>query len=822
MSSFLNTKPAGKNGQIITRDGHFVESDTGERIRFFGTNVGGPEIFAADPSDFPSYARHLAKHGINGVRIHHLDNTWASSSGHSLWSQEPGPRVIDPERLKDMHAFIDACVAEGIYINFNLKVSKELTAADGMPASVSDIEFSHQKRIDRFYEPMIQHQIGFAKEILNSTNAAGVRLADNPGLMTIEINNENSLVGWHYSPPGTGLQDIPEPFKGALQGLWNDWLTAKYANDAALRTAWSASDKFKGESAVRPSATWSGATQGPELDVVAEGDAAALVATVDGVTNVDWHGQALLNGINVSNGQTYTLRFDARAEPARKMRVTLDDAGGNGNLGLETTLDVTPTLNNFELVLNVTVAGADDAVLALQLGDKLGTLAVKNLRMIRGVIGSVPPDGQSLVDGTIGYDRLRSPAMAADWVDFVIETDAAFTNRMTKLLRDDLGVVAPILDTQVNWGGITGYHREKNIDVIDTHEYWEHPQFPGGQWDPADWTVGQESFVSHLADNRRNAIAAAALVRQAGKPFSISEIDHPAPNGYRSEMMPVGMTFAAHQDWDAFYTFTAGNFGKREEAAGHTDRIASFFDNGGDPSKFGFYASTALLFRGEIIEPNPRTVTLQLPPEPWKIATTQHAHWSRLKPLSSESALSARWQVDPEAGVDEPKLLETGTASDANVRILKAKAGDVYIADSSAGFAISGFVGGDTFEVDSGTVEFAASDTNHASATVVALDRESIQSSARLLVTVVGRAENIGMTWNKDRTSVSTGWGKGPVHCEPITATFKLARDKAAKVYALDPAGRRKQEVEATFAEGMLSFRLTPSLATIWLEVVDE
>ena len=70
------------------------------------------------------------------------------------------------------------------------------------------------------------------------------------------------------------------------------------------------------------------------------------------------------------------------------------------------------------------------------------------------------------------------------------------------------------------------------------------------------------------------------------------------------------------------------------------------------------------------------------------------------------------------------------------------------------------------------------------------LDGKATDQSGALLLTAVGRVENAGMGWNKDRTSVGKNWGTGPTYAEGVTATVCIATPAAAaKVYALDGSG---------------------------------
>ena len=90
------------------------------------------------------------------------------------------------------------------------------------------------------------------------------------------------------------------------------------------------------------------------------------------------------------------------------------------------------------------------------------------------------------------------------------------------------------------------------MDYIDGHAYWQHPHFPGRPWDPANWTVEQVAMVDHPEQARCPAWPAQRL---AGKPYTVSEYNHPAPNDYQAECVPMIASFAAAQDWDGVWLF---------------------------------------------------------------------------------------------------------------------------------------------------------------------------------------------------------------------------------------------------------------------------
>ncbi len=193
--SFLNTKPAGANGLIVSRDGHFVETKTGKRIRFLGTNFAARAAFPSH-ADAEKVAARIAKLGINLVRMHHMDNVdWGQPD--SIWDYSYKDRQhISAAQLDRLDYLIAQLKKNGVYVNLNLHVSRQFSAADGFPESVSQIKFGYDKRVDEFDARMIALQKQYAHDLLTHVNPyTGLAYASDPAIAMVEINNENSLVG---------------------------------------------------------------------------------------------------------------------------------------------------------------------------------------------------------------------------------------------------------------------------------------------------------------------------------------------------------------------------------------------------------------------------------------------------------------------------------------------------------------------------------------------------------------------------------------------------------------------------------------------------
>src|SRR5438105_253883 len=69
--SSVNPTPAGGNGFITARDGHFYD-EKGNRVRFLGVNFCFSANFP-DKGDAEKVAARLRKFGVNIVRLHAMD-----------------------------------------------------------------------------------------------------------------------------------------------------------------------------------------------------------------------------------------------------------------------------------------------------------------------------------------------------------------------------------------------------------------------------------------------------------------------------------------------------------------------------------------------------------------------------------------------------------------------------------------------------------------------------------------------------------------------------------------------------------------------------
>src|SRR5262245_48256569 len=82
----------------------------------------------------------------------------------------------------------------------------------------------------------------------------------------------------------------------------------------------------------------------------------------------------------------------------------------------------------------------------------------------------------------------------------------------------------------------------------------------------------------------------------AGKPYTVSETNHPFPSEYGSEGIPILAAYAALQDWDGVFWYTF-----EPKVSDWKPVIGDPFDISHDPVKMTQLAAGAMLFvRGDV------------------------------------------------------------------------------------------------------------------------------------------------------------------------------------------------------------------------------
>jgi len=231
LSGFLD-KPAGLFGYVyVGEDGHLYAGT--KRIKFLGVNICGRAAFP-DREDAEKISARLAKFGVNIVRFHHMDAPWES---FNIFDRSTGgTRVLNGQALNRLDYFIAMLKENGIYVDLNLLVSRQLSSADGLPVEVESISWKDQQVLGFFVDEIMQLHREYAKNLLTHYNPYTMTTyAEEPSVAVVEIVNEQGLLqGWL----GGALDKLPSLFRNRLRYKWNEYLLGKYGSTGNLEKAW--------------------------------------------------------------------------------------------------------------------------------------------------------------------------------------------------------------------------------------------------------------------------------------------------------------------------------------------------------------------------------------------------------------------------------------------------------------------------------------------------------------------------------------------------------------------------------------------------------
>lgn len=834
--SALNT-PIGPEARVtVSPDGHFQAA--GKRVRFLGLNFAGDSPFLPT-NKAEAVAARLAKFGVNNVRFHHLDAPWAAGGGLLAYTSTSS-RTINAAQLERVHFLVARLKAHGIYANLNLLVGREYRSGDGLGAEVTQIsDWKDQHVLGFFNDTALGLQQQYATGLLAPTNRfTGLSLARDPAVSFVEIINENGLLQKWFD---AGLDKLPPVYASQLGGRWNDWLAVRYADDAALLAAWKPIDEALGANLLKNGAFASGLTSwNPEQHDTARatftrtldftGGQASAKIQVTAVGSQSWHVQFNQPGLRITAGRPYTLTFWAKADQATTLDVAVMRAYGDyGPVGYAQTLNLSSGWQSFTATFQAPVTDANVRVNFGGIGTKLVTVWLADVRFQPGGKIGTLPSGASLVSRTVPNVRYAGDGFAGtvdarkDWVRFLRDLEHRYYAAMVAHVRS-LGYPGLIFGTIMANSPATV---QSQLDVIDGHAYWQHPQFPRQPWDAIDWTVPNVSLVNTVADD--NPLSGLARQRVQGKPFTVTEYQHPSPNQYGAEGPLLLAAYAGLQDWDGLWLFDYGP-GNDSVAMG---RIRGFFDTAQHPTKMANLLLAAHLFRRADVGVAVKEYTLPLKPDA-EIDTlvSRAGAWSLFNGsqlgMPGKMALVSRvnTSVGPDAtGLATPPSAPSGsvlTSDTGELRWDLATAGKGLVSfNTPRTKALIGFAANRVVTLGEVTIRPGLNLLGWMTLGLTLTEGDSLAAGGRALLIASGQTENTGMRWkDANKNSVGNQWGNAPTLTEvvPFALTLPVGTNRV-RVWTLDPRGQRRTELQPAGDATSATLNVTTNAATIWFEI---
>ena len=832
--SGLNS-PVGADRVAVDTNGHFVVS--GRRQRFLGVNFAGDSPFMPT-NHAESVAARLAKFGVNAVRFHHMDASWAYNGGLLAYTSTSSTRV-NPAQLERVHYVVSRLKAHGIYSDINLLVGREYRSGDGLGPEVTGMDWKDAHILGFFHDPALALQEDYATQLLTPTNRfTGLPLAQDPAVAFVEIINENGLLAKWYDG---GLDRLPARYAASLQSRWNGWLAARYGTDTALRAAWNILDEPLGPNLLANGdfhnglSGWNGEQHEKaraSFTRTAEftGGRPSAKITVTTPDTAGWYVQFNYPGLKLVTNRAYTLSFWAKSTPATNADVSIMRAHADwAGLGGSQALALTPDWRAFTNTFQVSASDTNARVNFGSMGDKLATFWLADVRLQTGGPLGVMAPGASLAAGNVpnlkysgnGYTGTREARR--DWLRFMRDLEYRYYDMMVGHLRTNVGYAGLIFGTIMANSPATVQSR---LDVIDGHAYWQHPQFPGQPWDPVNWREPNISMVNTLGDD--NTLAGLARQRIQGKPFMVTEYQHPSPNYYGGEGPLLLAAYAGLQDWDGLWLFDYGQGNPTVPLGG----VRGFFDTGQHPTKLPSLLLAAHLFRRGDVRPALGETTMALTPDRELDLLQTASAWSVFSGsqlgvpggLAFMNRLSTRVGSNP-TGLSSPppsppaNLLASDTG-ELRWNLSRIGQGLVTI-DTARTKALVGFADHQAINLGGLTLEPGTTQLGWCLLGVTLTRGEVFTNDCALLVTATGWWENTGQVWtDASRNSVGNRWGGAPVLTEvvPFTLTLPVGTNDV-RAWSLDERGQRQAAMPLTGDASTTTLTVTTNAGSIWYEL---
>ncbi|NND09522.1 MAG: T9SS type A sorting domain-containing protein [Saprospiraceae bacterium] len=789
----------------IDQEGHF--SAEGRAIRFWGINLTTGSCFPLKEKS-PWIAARMRKMGINLVRFHHMDNGWTGEEGTIFLRSSGGTRSLDPVALDRFHFLLEEMKKNAVYANINLHVSRTFTESDGVAGADSIWQFA--KGITYFDPQLIDLQKEFAQQLLSSKSPySDLTMVEDPVMAIVEITNENTLYGmWkgdqlrHFSAGGNLMQCHVK----MLDSLWHEFLLKKYSTHEALLAAWG--DDSEGQivdDQIQDGGFESGNINGQWLIELHEGAAASIKTTFDQtfagefsaqvdvarVTNTSWHIQFKQNGLSMTKDSMYALTFYAKADRNRIIGATFQRDESPWTFYGSTTFPVTTEWQKFQYSLTAPETNAGHLRVSFTFQNETGTVFFDDVSFATPNSSGLAPEenlDSRTVQRTNYAERLFfNRNRVADQAQFYLNIQRSYYQDMYAFLKDTLGVRVPITGTNA-LVGLADVYMQQDLDFIDDHAYWNHPRFPNEAWSRTDWLINNESL---LAQNDLGTMSdLMGGLAMEGKPYTISEYNHPYPNRYHWEMFPVMASYASYHDVDGIMFF---NYNDGTNSNWEDDFIDGFFGIHRNNSLMAMSPIFAHAYRNKLIEPAPNvqvmnydsTFIFNLPLEDnlgrWQTYFPYNKLASATTPIRTRG-FSAEKAVLPSLDIQtSPTFLNED-------QTLQWESGQrIYMVTTPLLQSVTGDLANQT-DLDLGDMILHSASADGV-ISWMSLGAEPAHQSEISILSINSRIKNSGMIWEGNET-VRDQWGQSPTLIQPLEVNLSLhISADSVHVYPLNTLG---------------------------------
>ncbi len=829
--STLLDPPAGKHGFLqVASEGKFHFQNDPSRVKFTGVvNVANANY--PDSNVAVAAAARMAKFGINLVRIHLID----VDGIYGLFQNSTANTIdLSAERLDRMDFFVNELKKKGIYVNFCIQSGRVYKDGDNVNYPVLN---NQSKYVTLFNQRLIDLQKDYARKTLEHVNPyTGLAYKDDPAVAQVELTNENSLfLGW-ISWGGSAIfgdveNGIGPQYSAQLDSLFNEWLREKYGTDQAIAQAWaeagiSGQELITNQSFETGSQGWSyyvHAAAGADADITTDttqfyhGKRSQKIA-VNSPGTENWHIQFNTNTFSVQEGKSYCFSFFVKSDNQSPFQVELlKNVTWKWYGGEEYSAGLDWKRYDYYFAASETVV--DSMRFNINFGRSTGTFWIDSAS-IKEVALTGRENDETIAAGN--YRRMRlsefgkySSERVGDNARFYFELEGRYIGQLSSFLKDSVGIKVPVTFTN-NYYGLASIYSQSRADYMDTHLYWDHPNFPNG-WSSTNWNMKNSPMVK---DPYGATINGLVLSKVKGKPLVLSEYNHPYPQPYQCEAPGILYAYSGFHDldgvlWHAYIDYH-DNYAQQYQKL--------FFDIGMNP----------IMMTQQLLSVPFRTGRIKTPSVVVNASYNERDIFNNTRIYKDQGIINIPGSKSSTSSLKNGFAHADFNASQSSVttsedpgKIITSSSGELFWDGSSGLFKIDnpywngavGFMGRTSIQMKSlglsqvkttGSRDFAAIH-------LLSMDSLEISSSKRMLLLTSARMENKGLLWNSSGTGLLNQGGQY-ILCEPVNArvTLKGARD-SMQVFSLDPRGERVESIPVSFSGDSGVFLISGK--TLWYEI---
>lgn len=569
----------------------------------------------------------------------------------------------------------------------------------------------------------------------------------------------------------------------------------KYRWDSTLIRAWSGGDTTSGPNLVTNGefsdtvaglpngwyfncqsgiATWDVANAGLSTEP-------AVYVNVATPGQYPWHIQLSQQHIRIAADSTYRIQFRAKSRRTRPMDVVVQQDRPPWTAYCYQPFNVTPSAQTFLFSFSSTIA--DTVQIGFDFGEDSGRVWIDDVRLSRGLPARILDPGESLAARTIklttwGNRSQYSSYRILDQMRFFYDLERSFYRRVISLLKDTLHVQS-LITSSFFWSNELHQRAWSDlVDVMDAHNYFDHPSFPNQPWDSLDFRITNQ----YLGQGAQGELMFTVLNQCASdhKPMVVTEWQHAGPNESRYVSTVPFCGYQALRDYDAVLCFGIAG----DERDYSLDRIRSFFDTSGQPTQFLLLRMAALAFLRDVA------------PE-----DLLRSRWSSLDPevLMRDVYADNYWQQAVTSSPRDRRFNQFFWDSPKSIFTLNTPGSKVFAGRTAAESAALGGI----HLVGSTAGTFVASRIDSSSAGV------------SFLVAVLARTENTGMIWrDSTKTQGLTNWGRLPCLLESVSYRSYWKAD-SLRVSGLDPRGNPRTSYTIRGSSGQVQWPIRTGVDSV-------